>query len=95
MILANTKKRFQNNLIDTFEARNRLGKLNLSGERTDLLIEEWEIDKLEDDALPSKTDVDKWFKLGLITQDYYKDHLRILGYSEIHADLYIQSSLIA
>lgn len=93
MQLKNIANRFQNNLIDEFETRKRLGVLNLSGKQINVLIETWTIDKSEDIRIPSKTDFDKFFKLGLIDSKVLYTELRKLGYEDNYAKLFVELSV--
>jgi len=93
MQLKNIANRFQNNLIDSSEARDRLNRLNLSGKKIAILMEQWLIEKFEDIKIPSKTDFDKFFKLGLIDKDNLYTELRKLGYEDYYATLFVQAAL--
>ena len=90
MVLKNIASRFKGNVITEFETRARLGKLNLSGERMELLIEKWRIDKTEDVKLASKADSDKFFINGLIDRDDYRRRLKNLGHTSLDIDLYTE-----
>jgi len=87
-MISGVERRFVNNIIDEFEARNRLGKLNLDGITIDILIDEWKLDRIEDIKQPSKTDLDKFLKAGIINDDEYRDNMRKLGYINKHIDWY-------
>ena len=88
--LKNIAMRFQQNLITESESRDRLGVLNLSGQRIDLLIEKWRITRTDDIKPASKADSDKFFINDLITSDDYRDRLKKLGYLKKDIDLYVK-----
>ena len=90
LVLKNIATRFQSNLISEFETRSRLAKLNLSGERIDLLVEKWQIDITVDIKPASKADSDKFYAGGLIDKDNYRDRLKKIGYLDKDIDLYIK-----
>lgn len=79
--VANIKDRFQNNLIDEFEARKRLNLLNLPALKTDLLIDRWSLNMFSDRKVPSKTDLDKFLKHKIIDVDIYRVEMDRLGYN--------------
>lgn len=80
--IANIQFRFVNNFITEHETRTQLNTLVLRGEQIDVLIEEWKIDIFENRKLPSKTDLDKFFKAKIIDKDIYQDEMFKLGYSQ-------------
>lgn len=87
--LNNIKSRFQNNLIEEAVCRDRLAKLGVVTNRLNALVDQWKIDKFEDLKIPSKTDLDKFFKLGLIDAERLYNELRILGYNEDYTKLFV------
>ncbi|GAH57733.1 unnamed protein product, partial [marine sediment metagenome] len=50
-------------------------------EQIEVLMEEWNIDKIQDLKFPSKTDLDKFFKAKVIDVNTYKTEMTNLGYS--------------
>lgn len=87
--LNNIKDRFQNNLIEETVCRDKLAKLGIASNRVNALVEQWLIDKFEDRKIPSKTDLDKFYKVGLIDIKRFYDELRILGYNDDYSKLYV------
>lgn len=86
----NIKLRFQENLIDAREARRHLDELNLPAAQTNLLMDKWEIKRFIDRKLPSKTDLDKFWRAGIIGEDVYTAEMLRLGYSSRQVDWYRQ-----
>lgn len=85
----NIKELYLNNFIDDFDCKARLDALNLPAERTAALLEKWQIYRLKDKKLPSKTDLDKFFKAGIIDQDTYVKQMSILGYNNEYISWYL------
>lgn len=79
-IITNIKERYQNNLIDDFDAQSRLNALNLPAKQVSLLMDRWQIQRFEDRKLPSKTDLDKFLKNKIINKDIYRLEMHKLGY---------------
>ncbi len=84
--------KYKNNLLDSSEARDKLNRLALDGQRIEILMDEWQIDKFEDRKLPSKTDLDKFFKNNIIEEYSYRLEMRKLGYKEEYIDWYLELS---
>lgn len=89
--IKNIGDKYKLGVINNLEVRNQLGKLNIPARRTELLIETWEIDKFEDTAIPSKTDLDKFFRNKIINDDEYKAEMRKLGYTTTAIGWYYKS----
>jgi len=87
-VIANIKDRYQNNFSDEFETRSRLNTLNLTGERTAVLMDKWKIKKLIDVKLPSKSDLDKFLAAKIITLDTYRIEMDRLGYNFKYIEWY-------
>jgi len=87
-IIHNIGERYKNNLIDEFEARSRLGQLNLPSEQIDILIDRWNIDKYEAMKMPSKTDLEKMLRNGIISEDDYRQEMYKLGYDWRYIEWY-------
>jgi len=90
LIIKNIQDRYTNNLIDAYEARKRLGELNLPAQKIDALMERWNIEKFEDRKLPSKSDLDKMLKAKIIDEDTYRAEMYKLGYGVRYTDWYLQ-----
>lgn len=83
-------ERFQNNLVDEFDTRAELNTLDLTGDYVDALMTEWKIDKIEDQKVPSKTDMDKFYKAGIIDESRYTAEMHRLGYNVEYTDWYLK-----
>lgn len=87
-LIKNIGDRFTLNLIDEFEARSKLGQLNLPSVQVEILLDTWKIDRYEDIKVPSKTDLDKFMKAKIIDKDTYRLEMKRLGYSFKYVDWY-------
>lgn len=92
-MLTNIQDRFQNNLADEFETRSKLGQLNLTGERIEILIDKWKIKKMVDVKVPSKTDLEKFLKGGIISKEEYRYEMQKLGYNTRYTDWFQKHAL--
>ncbi len=84
----NVGDRFKNNLITSNDARQRLAAMNLPGARIDVLMDTWQIDVFEDMKVPSKSDLDKFYRNKIITKDDYRLEMQRLGYGSHYIDWY-------
>ena len=74
--------KFVNRYIDKFEALRLLSLLNLPYKQQNLLMEQWELDLMQDNKLPSKTDLEKFFLQDIISTDQYNYEMSKLGYNK-------------
>lgn len=88
-LIKNLGDRYKGNLISEFDARGKMGQLNLPAKRVDLLIDTWNIDKFEDMKIPSKTDLDKFLKAKTIDEDTYRLEMYRLGYGYQYIGWYL------
>ena len=79
-IIKNIGDRFKLNLEDEFDTRKRLGQLALPGQRVEILIDTWKIDKFENIKLASKTDLEKFYNAKVIDEDTWNMEMEKLGY---------------
>ena len=82
-------ERYQNNLIEELDVRNRLGQLNLPGKQVELLIERWKLKRFLDVKLPSKSDLDKFMKAKIINEDIYRMEMTKIGYGFNYVSWYL------
>jgi len=81
---------FRKGVISQEEALMRLDALNLNSEYRDDIIEEIMLDRLGATRLPTKTDLEKFLKAGVITEEEYIERMTRLGYREEDAKLYLK-----
>ena len=82
------KTQYVNRLIDEVKARTALAEQEVSQARIDVYMLEWNLDIQLDVKLPSKTDVSKFYKSGIINKDQYRSFMRELGYDDELIGLY-------
>lgn len=82
--------RYINNFSDADKTIKELNLLNLPGERIKELMDDWDIDKFEDMKMPSKADLDKFFKSGIIDEERYKTQMFLIGFNNEYTDWYLQ-----
>lgn len=80
---------FQNNIITKDEARQQLNNLAVPSNRVSLLIERWMIKNISETKLPSKTDLDKFYRKGIIDDNSYMQEMYKLGYSNKYIGWYL------
>jgi len=83
-------ERYMGNLITLFDARRELAQLNLPATRVEILLKQWEVKKIRDSKIPSKTDLDKFLRNGIISEDEYRSYMQRLGYTQRDIDNYLQ-----
>lgn len=88
-IITAIKDRYQNNLMERTEAEDRLNKLNLPAIKISSLLERWEVRRLMDVKMPSKTDLDKFLRNKIINEDKYRYEMQKLGYGWVYTDWYL------
>lgn len=87
-VISNTGEMYSSGLIDYDTAQSRMYELNLPTKRVSSLFDKWNIKIYKARKLPSKTDLDKFYKAGLIDILRYSEELLLLGYSEKYVALY-------
>ena len=87
-MIQNVGREYENNLITELEARAKLGSLNQSATQIDILIKRWDLSKYEYQRRPSRSDLGRFLKKGIITQDDYEKEMQLLGYSEKYMEWY-------
>lgn len=87
-LITNIQGRFVNNYMTEFEARDKLGQLNLAALKIDAMIERWKVKVFANQKLPSKTDLDKLYRNDIINEETWRDEMRKLGYGHIYAGWY-------
>jgi len=88
--IKNIQFRFVNNFINEADANSELTQMALRGEHIKALIDEWKIDIIQDMKFPSKTDLDKFIKAKIISQDIYIREMIKLGYNDEYISWYWQ-----
>jgi len=89
-MIDNIRDRFINNLLEDFEARKQLNNLNLPAIQVDLLMDKWKIKQFKGRKVPSKSDLDKFFRNKIIDEDTYRIEMQRLGYGFQYIDWYFK-----
>ena len=89
------KDKFLSNLITEAAARNELMSSGVVSKRINELMERWKVTRVKNAKLPSKTDVDKMMKHGIISEGEYRNQMLILGYKEEYIEWFYQLAKIA
>jgi len=87
-VVSNTGEMYMTGIIEYDNAQARLYEVNLPAKRVTTLFDKWNIRIYKDRKLPSKTDLDKFYKAGLIELLDYSSELAKLGYPEKYIALY-------
>lgn len=94
-LIASVKELYLSGLVDKSEVRERLGEEQIDANYIEKLIGRWETEVWTKRKLPSKSDLDKFLKNGLIAEGEYKGELRRLGYSAEMAERYYKLNTMA
>jgi len=83
-----TKEKYLSNLISEADARNYLVGYGVVIGRINELIERWNVQRIRNAKLPSKTDLDKFVRAKVLDKDGYTVEMTKLGYSDYYISLY-------
>ncbi|MBA7547092.1 hypothetical protein ES705_39494 [subsurface metagenome] len=86
MAIRNIQTRYQNNMIETWDARGKLGGLNLSAVKIESLINKWELERVVDTKLFSKSDLQKLYLNKIVNEDQWRAEMYKLGYGWQYID---------
>ncbi len=81
--------KYRSGAIDEIEYRLELTQLGVPSEMLDSVISRELTQAKHRVKMPSKADLDKWYKIGLIDEEDYRGSMRIMGYRDSDIDLYI------
>jgi len=84
------KEHFVGNLIGESEARTALLSIGITVAKVNDYIDQWRVIILKNAKLPSKTDLDKMLRGGIINQDTYVQEMVKLGYNLTYIELYLK-----
>jgi len=82
---------YYHSIISKEEFMQELDGLGLSEREKSLLIAETDVRKQGKHRNPTKTDLEKWYKAGHISQQEFRDEMRNLGYKDKYIELYMKS----
>jgi len=90
LMMENIRETYLMNAITETEARDALNKMGLRGEKTDALIDSWNIQKYKYERLPSLTDLERFLLQGIITEDQFRSVMKQHGYAPAHIEWYLR-----
>lgn len=82
---------FSRGQISIGELKTVLAALGLSEREINISVEEARSKVREKTALPTKADLAKWLEASIITDDQYREELRLKGYSPQHIENYVKA----
>jgi len=88
-VVDNVGEMYRLRMIEYNEAQQKLYDLNLPAKQVSALFDKWNIRIFKDRKLPSKTDLDKFYKAQIITLTTYGEELEKLGYPEKYVNMYM------
>jgi len=77
-------------ILDESTIQDKIGSLNLPSERQLALLEVWTIQRDNRVNLPSRSELDDFYRRGLIDTDFYRDTLKREGYQSNVVTLFTQ-----
>lgn len=81
---------YKNGLIDESTVLDHLNDTNLGSQRIEYLIDRWRLDRFAARQLPSKTDIEIFYKQGIITKERATEYLRGHKYNGPTIEEYFQ-----
>lgn len=88
--LSAIKTLYVDGAIDDSDLHARLGRLNLPAERQNSLVEVWTEQRLNKVSLPSRSELDDFYRRDLIDETKYREYLKKQNYQPGEVDLYVQ-----
>jgi hypothetical protein len=89
-IKSTVKRRYLRGFIDKNDVVVILSKENIPAREIDALLRSWDIEKEEQAGLPTKAELTRFYKKGIITIDEYAAMLKRLGYSDEIVGWYVE-----
>jgi hypothetical protein len=83
------KQRFENHAIDYNTALGQLDEIGLTSTERDLVAVQMEAQELANIKIPTRTELDKFFKEGLIDESIYLDQMAALGFATEWAEKFL------
>lgn len=88
LMLDAIQAKYVSGLLDDQTVYTELGPLNLPSERVTALLELWNVQKYNRVSTPSRSDLDDFFRRGLIDEGQYATGLKRDGFDAASIDLY-------
>ena len=87
--VSNYRQLFVTGIINRSQVRSDLTGLNVPDGEIDQLLEVWELERLRRVERPSRADLDRFLKNGIIDESTWEDEMRGLGYSDRYIPWYL------
>jgi hypothetical protein len=84
------QQKFINFQVDESGVMELIGMLNLPTERVNLLLSLWNVQRLNKVAIPSKSDLESFYRASTVTAEQILDYLKKDGYTFENATRYLQ-----
>lgn len=84
------KRMYVNGVIDFNKATDMLNQLNLPADTTSYLLDLWDLDKISTPSQPSKSELERFLKKGIISKETFQDEMSSLGYSDTYIKWYLK-----
>ena len=81
---------YQNNVLNDREVSVQLYKIDLPAKKVESLIKKWDLHRLQNNKLPSKSDLDAFLMNGIIDTANYIEVMQKLGYNNIYINWYME-----
>lgn len=94
ILQGNIETRYKGKLINRTQARNELDNTGMPATQRDALLAKWDLAIIEEPKVPSKTDMEDFYRAGIITKDTYRVEMERLGYSQRYIDYYAELAFL-
>lgn len=90
LIKSAVKRKYVRGLIDRNDVVVLLSKVGVSSREIEVAVEAWDLEKEEISAIPTKAEMFRFFKKGIVDIETVKDMLRRLGYNDLFIGWYVE-----
>ena len=90
MIKSTVKRRYVRGLVDRNDVVVLLSKVGISSREIETSVEAWDLEKEEISSLPTKAEIFRFFKKGIVSEVEVRDMLKKLGYDDRFVGWYIK-----
>jgi hypothetical protein len=87
--ISNFRQLFVTGIVDKSQVRRDLSGLNFPDAEVDQLLELWDLERLRRVERPTRADLDRFFKSGIINAGTYESEMKGLGYSDQYISWYL------
>lgn len=87
-LTTNYRQLYVTGVIDRSQVRRDLSGLNYADAEVDQLLELWELERLRRVERPTRADLDRFIKAGIIDAETYRAEMKELGFADRYIDWY-------